>query len=457
MKGETMKQQKFSTLTFIAVMIAAIFLGAQDGWSQGNGKGGGKGGSKGGGDNGGGDEPSLNLPPILYAVDSVEIYGLSQYYDTNDYGVSAVSMHTAYANEAILTTSNKAAAIAHLDGTLEFLDNRIDPQLPYDLQAAIGINNAGQVYCVGFDGVSGDLRSFLLTRNPNAAADGFDYLVDLFPIPDLGEGWTYRVIFTGKNLTEAGDVLYKIVASSTDGTSRTLQSIRHADGTIEQLPDAVNEYSAQESFTELNSARTLFASSSTFDGTTNSFGDYLLFEDGSTQAGISRESETFIDDLADNGFICAQFAVAVGEEKVKGKWRTIWEHRAHFADPLGTVDYTTLRSGMDRSAALNEQLIGGKPPLAGGNELNTWLVYPGYDPAFLSELMADDAELTDFNALFHWENPADSFKVMTTPRNSDSTVDDMGAPSFYGALEYVTYPDGSRGRVGFYAIYPIVP
>ncbi|PAY16777.1 hypothetical protein CKO51_24870 [Rhodopirellula sp. SM50] len=449
-----MKQLQTFQASIVALTLLTMIVTAQNCYAQGKGKG----GNKGGGSDDGGGETTLSLPPIAYEVDRVEIYGCSNHYDTSDDHVSVISFMTEYANETILTSCNKAAAIAYMDGSVEFLDNLIDPDLPYDLAAAIGINNAGQIYCVGYDGVASERRGFLLIPNPDAEADGFAYLVEPFPVPNLGEGWTYQVLFSYPNsLNEAGDVLYKILATSQDGTIRTLQSIRYSDGTIEKLPDSPNENGYTEYVTELNSARTLSVERSEFDGTTNTFSDYLLFDSGSSRLGIIRDGESFIDDLADNGFICAQFAVAAGEEKVKGKWRTIWENRAYFADPLGNEGYTTLRSGMDRRASINEQLIMGIPPIAGGGEVNTWLVYPGYDPAFLTELLLDEAELAEFDALFHWDNPAEPFSVMSTPRNSDGTVDDLGAPSLFGDLEYVTYPNGLRGHAGFYAIRPVTP
>ena len=110
-----------------------------------------------------------------------------------------------------------------------------------------------------------------------------------------------------------------------------------------------------------------------------------------------------------------------------------------------TVAYNELKQ-------MNDQLVNQVPVVASGHGL----LYPGYDSAYLRELMSP-AEQLEYDGL-RFGNIAELNRIsegrskMTTPRTA-SGVDHQGAPSFYQGAYYRSYPDGASGFEGIYVIH----
>jgi len=445
-----------------ALAITALFTAPALAWPPG-----GNGGGNGGGGNGGGGEdppPSYNLPPFSYAVATILVEGMGEYYDTNDYGVTGVSVRPLNVSAFIDTGYDpSAAALVHPDGSVDYLDNLIDPDLPYDLGAAVDVNNAGQVLASGFvDEIYGydNVRAFLLSPNPDAATDGYAYDTILIPLPDWGPGWSYSVVFNTLHLTEAGDALYLVEGRFTDDSYDSSNYLRLSDGTIEDLgAHTFNDPSGWSIVREANSQGTLRVEASNY--TTNS--DYLVEADGTivSPEALPDTTNVQINDLAENGYSCGIQTVVTGQVKIRGTWYTQYRKVPVVYDLFGNVATAPFREDMEINSSwrvLNEQLVGGLPVSAGVDNRfpDFCLSCPTYDAAYVSELM-DDANRNAFRDLFYSANPAGTNFTLATPRLPNGDVDDASAPTFWCELEGVVYPNGDPGHAGIYVVYPVSP
>lgn len=422
------------------------------------------GGNGNGGGNGGKDDPPPpppNLPPFSYAVDTILVEGMGNYYDTNDYGVTGISVRPLNVSAFINTGYDPAAAAAlvYPDGSVDYLDNLIDPNLPYDLGAAVDVNNAGQVLVSGFvNEVYGydNIRAFLLSPNPDAATDGYDYDTVLIPLPDWGPGWSNNVVFNTLHLTEAGDALYLVEGRFTDDSYDSANYLRLSDGTIEDLGAyTFNDPSGWSIVREANSQGTLLVEA--LDSTIGRV-DYLVEADGTiiTPDALPDATEVEIKDLAENGYSCGVQTVVTGQVKIRGTWYTQYRNVPVVYDLFGNALLTPVRAESGdaispNSLMMNEQVVDGLSVTTGRGEGGWYLSYPGYDAAFLDELM-DDANRAAFDAL-----GGISAKTLTTPRLPNGDVDDSSAPTFWGELEQIVYENGDPGHAGISVVYPITP
>ena len=470
--------RKQTWLTLCGALFAvALLTNSATAWPKGGNGGGG--GGNGGGGNGGGDDPppSYDLPPFAYVVDRIEVTGMGDYYDTNDFGVSAVSMRPNYVPSgpgSIATTHTEAAAgLVYPDGSVEYLDNLIDPVLPYDLSGAIRINNSGQVAIAGFEDAQGAFpyyHLFLLTPNPDAATDGFAYLTEFIPIPDWGSDWDVRIDWRSSQLNEAGGVLYFVTGTHLDGTEIREAYIRYADGGSELLPSLSNPYN--EAYLQFNSFGTLRVAARVPQ--TAEPLDYLLLADRVTtlvpeNLGAEFDGWVYLSDLAENEFSCGVQARKIGEVKVKGRREPVLKETPTSHDPAGNSLYFPIREEMDchfNWLRMNNQLVSGEPVMAFDDYLSDTgatsgqgicLCYPGYDAAYLEELMDADNQLAyqDLLNIRSVQFNSDKTRMLTPMLNG--AIDHGWAPSFFGELESVDNPTNESLHAGIFIISPVVP
>jgi|GEM_PF-3732653 len=437
------------------------------------------GGKKGGG--GGAEPPAFRLPPLAYEVDVMPVPGMGLYSDTNDYGVSAVSMRpdwdpyvpldlrTSYRASAAALVFPAVAADGSLSSQVVYLDQEIDPTLEnIDLTVATRINNQGHVLCLGRvsaeDGSVVTNQGFLLTpkSGEEAAIDGFFYNIEPLQMP----AWAGRLTnATATYMSDAGydaignlqrpNLVYR-VGSSVDGDVSSAMFIHYSDGTFWEPNLATTGSSFINAFGfQINaSGTTLVSQYIEFEGQL----DYLLDQDGgqvfpqnlSGSTGLNR-----LHDLANNGYSCGEQLRVVGYRKVRGGQQPIYELSLTYHAPSGASYALPLRTGTVLPSGewtqMNDQLVNQVPVVASSHRL----FVPGYDFAWLRELMSP-AEQLEYDGLrlgpSNVANYSDSLSKMTTPRTANG-VDHEGAPSFYQGAFLQSYPDGASGFEGIYVIH----
>lgn len=441
---------------------------------------------KGGGKGGGGEDPppSYNFPPFQYEVKLVDVPGMGMCYQTNDLGVTGVSMrpdwdpfapiddpHTPAFEGLRSGHRDSAAALVYqtenadgsLSGSVLYLDNAIDPALPYDFAAARHVSNSGFVVAVGWLSESAewsDRTEFLLSPNPDAAVDGYAFEVRELPIPE----WATKIeVGGGWRLNENGDVLY--LASNGADFSDLLY---HHD---ENLTVDLSAIYSNVDFWAVNSSRTLIVDQ--WNGNMDAF---LLKDDGSEiYPELTSNTDYYsIQSIADNGFSSGIQRRVVGSRKVRGVVYPVYELLPVFHDPQGSTfaaqmrpEWTDISSGQRFGRVFtNEQIVANanrngqlEPVMTTEDHI---LMIPGYDAATIRELM-DATEQANYDAL-NFGNIHDSPGISersvtypTTPRHADGTVDHDGAPSFFEGAFSVDYPDGTTGFEGIYVVRPITP
>lgn len=441
-------------------------------------------GKKGGGSDG--ETPTLRLPPLDYEVDVIPVPGMGEYFDTNDYGVSVVSMRPDWDPHAPadLRNSHRKAVAAvvfptvdtdgSLDSQVVYLDQEIDPKLEnIDLDIAAKINNQGQILCLGrvydADGIAITHQGFLLTPKTveQAEIDGFSYDIEPLYLPF----WAERVSnATAMHLSDSTcdstgklrrpNLVYRVRSAIDESNSSTYTAIvvHYADGFISEpdlttttLPSSINAFNLR-----MNASGTMLVSQFV-DG--KGYSDYLLNRDGTRvwpQNLSGSDGWNQIDDLGNHGYSCGTQLRIVGYKKVRGGQEAIYALSLTYHTPTGASYELPLRSGTVLSSGeliqISDQIINQVPVVANAH----MLFYPTYDFAYLRELMSPTEQLEydglRFGHIYDLNRTSERRSIMTSPR-TENGVDHQGAPSFYQGAYYRAYPDGTGGFEGIYVIH----
>lgn len=418
-------------LTFFLITVCLLAAGISPALAQKGGKGGGKGG--GGGDDGGSSDPAV-LPDVSYGVSVLPVTGLLRVDDVNDWGDCAAQVRVAAVEQPINTKQDKAAAVIDASGdiaSVRYLDNLIDPALPWDLYTATGINNRGQIVGVGVKNDVFVARAYLLTPRDDGTG--------LYDLTDLGLDGTGS---WARDMSEAGDVLFTI---------DEIDMLRLSDGSMNVLPSSDRVHSGVISSGVLSGQYVSNPSTSFLSSFSGSATELELLQYMTTQSEVA---------LSESGFSFGSQSGPI--QKIKG--RLVGGTKYVTYDLTGNAVEIQFPFSINGNREITSQVVNGVPLIAGtvgsgsGTDIfgKPWIRFPGYDPVVISDLM-NGTELTLLELLnLGGGQPGESESdfMVATPRDALGEVVHAGAPTLYGLA--FRYDDASGvGYEGLYVIRPV--